>query len=295
MAVCGWLSYTVINTVLVLQATWQGVGFVHMAWNRLGIDLFVSLVLLPVAMAFSIRTFPLYLRLPTADWPVERLGTVYLLAVVLEHVPVLGRLLEISLYGNILLSLGQILKGGALLFLIWKLNVLLRVHPPWTVNRIGEPGPERRSTRPGLPDYGEFGRFELLLYGAYVWLALAACLEIIAGLGFWSGFSSPADPDALRHIYLAGFISLLIFGMAPRMLPGFLHQRKVAYPALVAVTFWLVGVAAFFRVGPLMLAGFVDYIPDGPLILSIVFGFSGVLGWAAVWVLAGNLWATWQG
>jgi hypothetical protein len=34
--------------------------------------------------------------------------------------------------------------------------------------------------RPGLPDYGEFGRFEWLLYAAYVWLIVAACGERVS-------------------------------------------------------------------------------------------------------------------
>jgi hypothetical protein len=44
------------------------------------------------------------------------------------------------------------------------------------------PGPERRPTRPGLPDYGEFGRFERLVYAAYIWLVLAAGCDIVTGL-----------------------------------------------------------------------------------------------------------------
>ena len=58
---------------------------------------------------------------------------------------------------------------------------------PLTVNRVQQPGPERRPTRPGLPDYGEFGRFERLVYAAYIWLILGAFFEIASSLSFLIG------------------------------------------------------------------------------------------------------------
>ena len=298
MAVCGWALYATLNSVLVLSAAHSGDSLVPIAWNRFGIDLFVGLALIPAAMAFSIRTFPLYLRLPAVNWPVHRLGLVYLLALTLEHLPFMIELLNIlpgqAAIGRLASSAGGGLKAGALLTFTWKIDILLRRRPPWTVNRFGEPGPERRPTRPGLPDYGEFGRFEWLLYAAYAWLVLGAGLELIAGLAVLGGFPSPADPDAVRHVYLAGFISLLIFGMAPRMLPGFLHKRQIAYPGLVAVTFWTAGAAALFRIAPLLLSGLLDRVPYGLTASMAAFGVSGLLGWIAVAVLGLNLWATWR-
>ncbi len=296
MAVCGWVFYTAISSTLVLFAAYEGNTLVRIAWNRFGIGLFVGLVLLPVAMAFSIRTFPLYLRLPAADWPVRGIGIVYLLALTLEQLPVLIELLNLfpeqEGIGRLFSSFGGAFKGGTLLFFIWKLDILFRRRSPWTSKRIGAPGPDRRPTRKGLPDYGEFGRFEWLLYAAYAWLALGAGLECIAGLAALGGMPSPAGPDAVRHIYLAGFISLLIFGMAPRMVPGFLHKRRVAYPALVAVTFWVAGAAAFFRVGPLVLSDLLDRVPGGLMVSMAAFGISGLLSWTAVAILGWNLWAT---
>jgi hypothetical protein len=40
-------------------------------WNAFAVQVFLGLVLLPVALAFSVRTLPLYLRLAVPDWPVR--------------------------------------------------------------------------------------------------------------------------------------------------------------------------------------------------------------------------------
>ncbi len=297
LAAVGWLTYVPISAVLSFQAATRGSGMVDIAWNRFGIELFIALVLLPVAMAFTVRTFPLYLRLPAVRWPVHKLGCIYLVALTLIHVPVLAELLGV-ISGHVrstqsFIGIGRILKGGVLLYFIWKIDLLIRRCPPWTVNRMGAPGPERRPTRKGLPDYGEFGRFEWLLYAAYTALALAACLELLEGLSALLNWPSPADPDALRHTYLAGFITLLLFGMAPRLIPGFLHKRQVAYPSLVTVTFFLAGTAALFRILPLFMSNILDRIPYGLPVALTAFGLSGAFGWLAVGVLAVNLYATW--
>ena len=296
MAVFGWIGYTGIGGALALFAAYNGTALLQATYNRFAIDLFIYLVLLPVAMAFSVRTFPLYLRLPAADWPVHGLGLAYLSSLALEKLPVLFEFLgAFSEYGRaarIVSPLAQILKAGVLLLFVWGLD-LLRKRLPWTVNRVQQPAPDRRPTRQGLPDYGEFGRFEWLLYAAYAWLALGAGLEIAAGLAALAGRPLPVDPDTVRHTYLAGFISLLLFGMAPRMIPGFLHRRQVAYPRLVAATFWVASVSALFRVGPLLLSEIVARIPGAHAVSTAAFGISGLLGWAATALLGYNLWATW--
>ena len=296
MAMAGWAIYALLAGALALQAAYGNHALLDLAWNRFGIDLFIGLVILPVAMALSVRTFPLYLRLPAARWPVTQLGWAYLLALLLIHLPVLAALTERPFAAALspLSPLGKILRGGILLFFIWKLDLLFRRYPPWTVNRIREPGSHRRPTRPGLPDYGEFGRFEWLLYAAFLFLALAAALECLDGSLSLLHVPSPYDPDALRHTYLAGFITLLLLGMAPRMVPGFLHKRRVAAPHLVAVTFYLATAAALCRIAPLLLADTLDHLPHGLPLSMAAFGLSGLLGWLAAAVLACNLWMTWK-
>ncbi len=297
IAVAGWGFYSLLSGALAFQAGFGDNPLLHIAWNRFGIELFTGFVILPTAMAFSVRTFPLYLRLPAVRWPVARYGQVYLLALILIHAPVLAQLTGTSFASSVahLSPIGKVLRGGILLLFIWKLDILFRWYPPWTVHRIGEPGPDRRPTRPGLPDYGEFGRFELLLYAAYVFLALAALVELLDGVLVLFRRTSPFDPDALRHLHLAGFITLLLLGMAPRMVPGFLHKRKVAFPGLVVATFVIATAAALCRIAPLLLAEILHRVPGGLTVSMIAFGISGVLGWLAAVVLAYNLLKTWRG
>ena len=295
-AVAGWGLYSLLAAALALQSGVSNNPLLHIAWNRFGIEIFTGFVILPTAMAFSVRTFPLYLRLPAVRWPVARYGQVYLLALILIHAPVLAQLTGTSFASSLahLLPIGKVLRGGILLLFIWKLDVLFRRHPPWTVHRIGEPGPDRRPTRPGLPDYGEFGRFELPLYAAYAFLALAAAVELLDGALVLFHVASPFDPDALRHTHLAGFITLLLLGMAPRMVPGFLSRRKVAFPGLVTAAFSVATAAALCRILPLLLAGILNGIPGGLTVSMTAFGLSGVLGWLAAATLACNLLQTWR-
>ncbi|MDE2888767.1 MAG: hypothetical protein OXR72_11170 [Gemmatimonadota bacterium] len=296
IAVAGWGLYSLLAATLALQAGFGDNPLLHIAWNRFGIELFTGFVILPTAMAFSVRTFPLYLRLPAVRWPVARYGQVYLLALIVIHVPVLAQLTGMPFASSLahLSPIGKILRGGILLLFIWKLDILFRWYPPWTVHRIGEPGPDRRPTRPGLPDYGEFGRFELLLYAAFVFLALAAAAELLDGALVLFRMASPFDPDALRHTHLAGFITLLLLGMAPRMVPGFLHKRRVAFPGLVVATFAFATAAALCRIAPLLLAEILHRVPGGLTVSMTAFGISGVLGWLAAAVLAYNLLQTWR-
>jgi hypothetical protein len=141
-----------------------------------------------------------------------------------------------------------------------------------------------------LPDYGEFGRFERLVYAAYVWLVLGAGGEVVSGLATLVGSSFFISPTAIRHIYLLGFITLLIFGMAVRMLPGFWHKRHVASPMLVGATFWLGNLAVGCRVLLYLLPTVIWHtVPGGLLVARMALALSGVLGWGAVVCLATNM------
>jgi len=291
MMLAGWLLYIVIHAALLFDMALKRFVIVDPAWNEFAVNIFSGLILLPVAMAFSIRTFPLYLRLPAPHWPVRTAALVYLIVLAVQLLPALPPLTnnfaELSLR---LSSAGAILKSVFILWFIWKLDVLTRRRQPWTVNRILQPQADRRPTRPGLPDYGEFGAFERLLYSAYVWLALAAILEIFSGEAVIFGFSFVHGVDAPRHAVLLGFISLLIFGMAVRMIPGFLGRKRIASTRLVGATFWLGNAAAVCRVVPLILpVKLFEALPVLTPLSQAAFALSGILGMAAVGCLAVNL------
>lgn len=287
--VIGWIGFTMLNVDLSF-GLWSVRGVIYdLAWTRHATELYLGATLIPVCLAFSVRTFPLYLRLPAARWGVQAFGIGYLVVFALSWVfDVLPDWDERRTVSGI----SHALKGILLLLFVWKLDVLLRLRDPWTTDQIAEPSTGARPTRPGLPDHGEFGAFERLLYLAYGWLVVGAALEVVLGVYRLFGAPEPIDADGLRHVFLAGFVSSLLIGMAPRMVPGFVHERTVAYPALVNVTFWLWAPATLARILPLLLS---PLLPPTDLVMALagwLFALSGVFGWCAVACLSVNLWMT---
>jgi uncharacterized protein involved in response to NO len=290
MMFSGWLIYAGLNAILLVDMAANGAVTVNQPWDDFAINLFIGLVLLPVAFAFSVRMFPLYLRLPAPDWPVRQIGLAYWIFFLLQIIPTVPAVLRTAPETAFLVSAaGQGGKSAIIFYFVWKLDVLLRRRAPWTVHRVFAPGPERPPTRDGLPDYGEFGRFERLLYTAYLWLLGGAGLELLTGLAVLSNWGMEVSTDAIRHVYLLGFISLLILGMAVRMIPGFI-QKKLASAKLVDFTFWLGNLAVIGRVLPLLVpAALFEKISFMVFTSQTLFALSGMLGWAAIWCLAVNL------
>ena len=291
MVQSGFFIYTSLNLVLLLQMILDQQIVLNQPWNEFAIQVYVGLVLLPVSFAFSVRLLPLYLRLPAVSWPVHRFAFAYLFFFMLQVLPALPSIASLDL--NILhltINIGYVAKGSLILWFIWKLDILTRRRKPWTVNRIAHPGPERRPTRPGLPDYGEFGKFERFIYAAYGWLALGAMLEIIAGTTFIFGDPFIYSSDVIRHIYLMGFVTHLILGMAVRMIPGFMKKKKVASAKLVDATFWLGSCAAVFRILPLLIPVVVfDMIPSSVPFIQAAFGVSGAIAMLTILCFGINL------
>ena len=234
MMVAGRLIYACVNFLLVVAMAWNGQALLDAAWDDFAIRSFIGLALLPVAMAHSVRLFPMVLALSAAFWPVRGTAYAYLVGVGLELGCAALSLLRLEArLIQLIAILGTVTKGGVILWFVWELDLLTRRRPVERPARFLQSGPDRPPTRPGLPDYGEFGPFELLVYSAYIWLVLAASSEILDGFVVLGGYSPPVGEDAVRHMYLVGFITLLIFGVSVRMLPGFLKKKAVASPALV--------------------------------------------------------------
>lgn len=316
MMLAGWIIYASLNLALLVHMAENNNVVVHQAWNEFAIEVFLGLVLLPVAFAFSVRMFPLYLRLRGPDWPVRKIALAYLIAITLQLASSFP-LLQEAFFDKALLfmSLGKILKACVILIFVWQLDLLTRRQSPWTVKRIFQPSTtsaqnvapastgqagrpalrasERQPTRPGLPDYGEFGRFEGLVYSAYAWLVFGAVYELLSSAAGLLHFEVLHGNDAGRHIYLLGFITNLILGMSVRMIPGFMGKRNIAKPKLVRATFWLGNGAALFRVLPLVVP--VTWFEAAPSLVpaaQAVFAFSGALGLCAMACLTLNLWKT---
>jgi uncharacterized protein involved in response to NO len=294
----GWVCTTLLSSGLTLAAAFANTPVVNIPGTTIAVSLYLGLVLLPVTMIFSIRTFPLYLRLPRPQRPIQTVGLLYLAGFWIE---LLGLLMQTAtgdtVFSERVAGAGKTMKGAMLLWFVWKLDILLRRKAPWTVERVEQVVRHiRRQPREHLPDYGEFGRFERLLYSAYVWLVVGAAMDIANGLGALAGWPVRIPADAVRHVYLAGFVSLLLLGMAPRMIPGFMHRRAPAYPRLVDLTCWLGNLAAVCRVVPaLMPAGMEAHSPGSAGAPGTMLGLSGIAGWLAVLALAWNLVATLRG
>jgi uncharacterized protein involved in response to NO len=92
------------------------------------------------------------------------------------------------------------------------------------------------------------GRLGLFVRGAYAWFAIAMAMALgAAAAGLWGGASS-AFLGAQRHALTVGFITLIVYGMAMKMLPSF-EGRELGRPWLVLPIFWLVMAGNATRVG----------------------------------------------
>ncbi|MGE5139080.1 MAG: NnrS family protein [Rudaea sp.] len=257
------------------------------AWDLLTVHLMLYGFAIPVTFVFSVRNLPLYLRLAAPPRGAFRyVALVYAVGLVLRLVPTLGSVADFQVpASNAIAPVGVLAQAISILVFIILLDVAHR-RAPWTVDRMPGRRDDLPPTRPGYPDYGEFGRFELLIYSAFAWLTLAALFQIIRAMtqlllgGPWITL------DAERHALTIGFLTLLIFGMGARMVPGLSGKRRVAFPALVVVTFILGNLAALMRIFPV-------FFPTSTLALSI-YGISGLVGWVAVLAFAINLVATWR-
>jgi len=289
----GWSVYAVAHALLALTAVRNGTTLFSIAWHRWAVEAFMGLTLFPVAYAFSVRTFPLYMQTPLPGPGLRRWGLGYAgvtavgllvsMPVVVERFGVPGLLWTEAL---------RLAWDAVVLGLIWELNLFVRVRPSW-LSPDAPLSPHPRTGRPprrGYSDYGEFGRFEWLLYSAYAWLTVAVVLDTVGIVLGWLGRSVPYGRDPVRHAFLLGFITLLILGMAQRMLPGFMHRKRLAHPGIVAWTALLGNLSVLGRVGSLL--GPAAPWPTVRTLQRVGLALSGLLALGAVLLLAWNLAAT---
>lgn len=243
-------------------------------------------LILPMTFVFAVRNLPLFLRLAMPPREELRLlAGIYALGLLLRATPYVAEIFSVQApWLDFVSGVGEIVQGGVILFFVWRLD-LVRRRQSWTTLRAPNTRPDleflRRPTRANYPDAGEYGRFELLIYAAFGWLVFSTVLMMLSGTGTLLGVVIPIPPDAERHALTLGFVTLLIFGMGARMVPGFSHKKGLAFPELVMVTFIVGNFAALLRVGPL-------FLPPSEFQLALI-GFSGVLAWSAVLVFAVNI------
>jgi uncharacterized protein involved in response to NO len=295
----GFFLYSILHLVQVFLFDVTS----RMPWNTILIELFMGFVLLPVGFAFSVRTFPLFMQTSPLKYPFQNPGWIYfgvtLSFLVLYTVPSKSQSLMF------LSGLLQIIRMAIILKLIFEIKIiqkmilsphrfLLRYYGRQYVEER-EKSAAFKKARPGYYDFGQYGRFELLIYSAYCWLILFTLLETVSAAGTIFGFRLSYGHDPVRHTFLLGFITLLIMGMAQRMLPGFLHKKGIAYSWIVAALFWLVNVSVFSRVIPMLIpASLVSGFPAVAMGLLYAFGISGLLMITALLLMWVNLLKTFK-
>ncbi|HZR39568.1 MAG TPA: hypothetical protein VFB12_05600, partial [Ktedonobacteraceae bacterium] len=292
-AFCAFGSAGIINLVNMLQAA-AGIGLVMSAGDDLNTTLGLLGFLLPMALAMSARSLPMYAGLEAFPqrvmWP---LAASYLLGLIFACIGIGTEQLSI-LWLTMLEGLGMVLMGVVLIVFVGVFLRLMRSRgrlPQKVVQLAPRPARVARSYQIRvLNERSSYGPFVALIASAYLWAVLGALLLIIDGGTLLFGAQLPIAFDAIRHSFAIGFIALLICGIAPRMLPGF-SGGHIASSKLVTATLWLGNIAALLRVGSILAAPAFGALGDaGHTLISLAFGLSGPLGLALAICLAINLW-----
>ena len=282
----GWLVYAFVQVSIVFvgEDLWKSL-------NQWGIDVFMRLVLFPVAFAFSILTFPLYIHLPPVKSGVKFVGYIYFVFSLIYAFFDLPFIEVSDAVRNVL----NVLVDVVVFVLLFYSGIFQRIFLPWFSlkkspfwRRDGSGGGRARR---GYADYGEFGRFELLIYSAYFWLIVSVVLDLGMAIYTLTGNTPSYGSDPVRHTFLLGFITILILGMAQRMLPGFMHRKRIASKTIVMLTFVFGNLAVVLRVFPFVLS---SYFPNFAGLFLYGFGVSGVFAIAAIVLLGVNLLKTFK-
>jgi uncharacterized protein involved in response to NO len=282
-----------VNLVSVVQAS-LSMGLVPPTTDNLNVTLGLFGFLVPMALAMSAQSLPMYAGLIAFPrrilWP---LAGVYYTGLVLISIGTLAGS-QLSAWPGALNGLGMLLMGGVILIFISVFMRMLRTRGrlPEKVARLA-PSPEaavRNYQKHVSDERNAYGPFVALVASAYLWALLGGVLLIVDGLTMLFGQTPFFALDAIRHSLAVGFVTLLICGIAPRMIPGF-SGGKIASPGLVSATLWLGNTAALLRVGSLLLATVLATISfAGSSLYSVLFGLSGPIGLALAICLAMNLW-----
>lgn len=294
---CAWLALALAAlTNLVNLASLAGplsaglpAGLVPSAGDNLNVALGLFGFLVPMALAMSARSLPMYAGLTAFPqhilWP---LAWAYIAGLALL---LIGTLAPTWTAAG---GAGMVLLGGALIAFVATFLRLMRSRGklPQRVARLAPtPNAAARAYEARVArERRTYGPFVGLIASAYAWAAFGGLLLLLDGIAALVGAPPLASVDAARHSLAAGFIALLLCGVAPRLIPGFSGgQIRAAW--LVSATLWLGNGAALLRVGAVLLAPLLaGWGAFGLSLDRALFGLSGPLGLALAICLAVNLW-----
>jgi uncharacterized protein involved in response to NO len=283
-----------INLMNMLRAATLPLGIVPSAGDELNVTLGLLGFLLPMTLAMAARSLPMYGGLDAL--PVRMLwstGLVYLAGVLLAAVGT-GAGNRPGDWSAVVANVGFALIGAVLVVDVTVFARLMRSRGRLP-SRVAElaPSVERASRRYRAQvrsARAAYGPFVALVASAFAWALLGGALLLVNGIAQAAGHMPLVSPDAARHSLTAGYISLLICGIAPRMIPGFSGGR-IRSPRYVTATLWLGNGAALLRVGSLLAApAFASMGASGRLLDQVAFGLSGPLGLALALCLLANVW-----
>jgi uncharacterized protein involved in response to NO len=283
-----------VNLINMAHAAQSLAGIVPEPGDTLNVTLGLFGFLVPVALAMSAQMLPTYAGLmsfpPKLLWTLTGLYVSGLLFYLLGMVTGSSR----QMWGFLATGLGWIALGAALLIFFGYCVAMMRRRgrvPPHLARRSPTPNHMRRAYRlQVVTQEQKFGPFVALIASAYLWGALAAALLLIDGAVLLAARTIVIPLDAIRHSLALGFITLLICGIAPRMLTGF-SGASIRSAGLVTATLWLGNSAALLRLSAFWLP---PLIGDGTALQATLFGASGPLGLALITCLAINLWPATQ-
>lgn len=282
-----------VNLLNVAVAT-TTTGLVPGASDELNVTLGLFGFLVPIALAMSAQSLPMYAGREAIPrrilWP---LAGVYFTGCVLTSVGISDGSQQ-ARWATLLEGLGMLLMGIVLLIFIGVFLRMMRSRgrlPQRIAQLASSPEAAARTYQRRIKaERNSYGPFVALVASAYLWAALGGVLLTVDGVTILLGAAPIFAIDVIRHSLAVGFITLLICGIAPRMVPGFLGGNIVS-PTLVRATLWLGNTAALLRVGSLLLAPLLVYFNRARMMLvSVAFGLSGPTGLALAFCLTVNLW-----
>jgi len=241
------------------------------------VDLFIHFTIFPICIAVSLRALPLFFRLPSIKWNARIFSFVYLVIILfIFNLRFINIINDNHDFTKVISGL-VIVKDFLLIWFVFKLEILLQFFDPWIDKQKKDTTACKKRTRNALPDYGQFGHFEWLIRPAFFWLTIGCILDIFSQIGILVTIPIGIGIDGIRHMWLAGFVSLLIMGMAIRMIPGMVKSKQLVNSRKVAWLAIIMNTSVLFRTSYLVIPeSILNIFPNGSIIALRIFGLSGL-------------------
>lgn len=254
------------NLALLVVTLSNGMAVVPYPAEDILLHIYFAGFIVSFVFGFSVRTLPTFLGLPALAPRGINVAFIALNA----GIPIRlgGMALGQGIWGVVLTSLGTALEVAAFMGFVLALRVF-------------------RPSQAWLKESGMPRGHEKFLRGAYAWLMVAAAIDGVLTLLMLAGLGAPGfnEISGQRHALALGFITLMIFGMASRVIPVFSGTRLYA-PGLLSAIFIVSNVGTALRVSFTLLP------PLAVALASAMRGVSGVLNLAGLALFAYVIWRT---